>query len=80
MRSTCVRHGKPLRDVQTPAALLDRDKFERDCARMREHVHALGSHLRPHMRTLKSVEAAHVALDSTHGGIAVATLYRTTCV
>jgi D-serine deaminase-like pyridoxal phosphate-dependent protein len=34
----------------------------------------LGVRLRPHMKTLKSIDAARYALDSTHGGIAVATL------
>ena len=66
--------GHALGDIQTPAALLDREKLTRNCARMREHVHALGSRLRPHMKTLKSVDAAKIALDPLHGGIAVSTL------
>ena len=35
---------------------------------------ALGVGLRPHMKTLKSIEAARLAIDPEHGGIAVSTL------
>jgi D-serine deaminase-like pyridoxal phosphate-dependent protein len=63
-----------LGDVQTPAAIINRDAFERNCARMLDHVHSLQSRLRPHMKTLKSAEAAAFALDPRHGGIAVSTL------
>ena len=35
---------------------------------------ALGVGLRPHMKTLKSIEAARLAVDPQHGGIAVSTL------
>jgi D-serine deaminase-like pyridoxal phosphate-dependent protein len=66
--------GSAIRSIQTPAALLEHDKFHANCARMLRHVHALGSRLRPHMKTLKSIEAARVAIDPLHGGIAVATL------
>lgn len=34
----------------------------------------LGVKLRPHLKTLKSIDAARVAIDPTHGGIAVSTL------
>jgi D-serine deaminase-like pyridoxal phosphate-dependent protein len=63
-----------LDDILTPAALIDREKLDRNCSRMRDGVHRLGSRLRPHMKTLKSVEAARLALDPAHGGIAVSTL------
>ncbi len=35
---------------------------------------SLGVGLRPHMKTLKAIEAARVAVDPAHGGIAVSTL------
>ena len=60
--------------IPTPAALIDVDKLRGNCDQMREHVYALGSRLRPHMKTLKSIEAARLAIDPRHGGIAVATL------
>lgn len=63
-----------LADVATPALALDLPRFERNCARMLERCRALGVHLRPHMKTLKAIEAARVAIDPGHGGIAVSTL------
>jgi D-serine deaminase-like pyridoxal phosphate-dependent protein len=35
---------------------------------------AVGVGLRPHLKTLKSIDAARFAIDPTHGGIAVSTL------
>lgn len=61
-------------DLATPAALLDRARLRANCSRMLQHVRALGTTLRPHMKTLKSIEAARLAIDPAHGGITVATL------
>lgn len=61
-------------DVETPALLLDRPRFKRNCAAMIQRVHARGSRLRPHLKTLKSIDAAQCAIDPRHGGIAVSTL------
>lgn len=63
-----------LADAATPALILDRGKFERNCARMKAKCGSLGVGLRPHMKTLKAIEAARVAIDPAHGGIAVSTL------
>ena len=63
-----------LTDVTTPALTLDLDKFERNCARMINRCRRLGVELRPHMKTLKAIEAARSAIDPLHGGIAVSTL------
>jgi D-serine deaminase-like pyridoxal phosphate-dependent protein len=63
-----------LADIPTPALALDLTKFERNCARMIEKCRSVGVALRPHMKTLKSIEAARVAIDPAHGGIAVSTL------
>ena len=48
-----------LRDLPTPALLLDRERFEHNLARMREHLAGLGVPLRPHLKTAKSIEVAH---------------------
>jgi D-serine deaminase-like pyridoxal phosphate-dependent protein len=37
-----------LRDLSTPALLLNRERFEHNLARMREHLAGLGVPLRPH--------------------------------
>jgi D-serine deaminase-like pyridoxal phosphate-dependent protein len=58
----------------TPALVLDRGKLKSNCDRMKNRCRALGVRLRPHMKTLKSIDAARYALDTAHGGIAVATL------
>ncbi len=69
-----VESPRRLSDVETPAAVLDDTRLRTNCARMLEHCRALGVSLRPHLKTLKSVEAARIAVDASHGGIAVATL------
>ena len=63
-----------LRDLQTPALLLEQDKLERNCRRMRERVAALGSRLRPHVKTGKCVEVAQAALGAETGPITVSTV------
>lgn len=63
-----------LSDLSTPALVLDRRRLAANCARMKARLGALGARLRPHMKTLKSVEAARLAVDPGHGGVAAATL------
>lgn len=63
-----------LSEVPTPAFVLDRTRLRANCRQMVARCRALGVRLRPHMKTLKTVEAARCALDSEHGGIAVASL------
>ena len=63
-----------LAELPTPALLVDRAKLEANCERMRTKCRALGVGLRPHMKTMKSIEAARLAIDPNHGGIAVSTL------
>lgn len=66
--------GVDLATLPTPALLLEQGRFVANCERMRAHARALGVGLRPHMKTLKAYEAARVAIDPAHGGIAVSTL------
>ncbi|MFC7498841.1 alanine racemase [Enterovirga sp. GCM10030262] len=63
-----------LSDLFTPALILDRGRLEANCEAMRERCRRLGVGLRPHMKTLKSIDAARIAIDPEHGGIAVSTL------
>lgn len=69
-------HDKPLTlgEAETPAIVLDRGKLRVNCERVKSRCRELGVRLRPHMKTLKSIDAAHMAVDPLHGGIAVATL------
>lgn len=66
--------SRTLEAEATPALVLDRNKLERNCQRMIQRCRELGVKLRPHMKTLKSIDAARLAIDPTHGAIAVATL------
>jgi D-serine deaminase-like pyridoxal phosphate-dependent protein len=63
-----------LNQLETPALLLDLDRLERNCARMRERVSALGVALRPHLKTAKSLEVARVAAGAPVKGSTVSTL------
>jgi D-serine deaminase-like pyridoxal phosphate-dependent protein len=54
--------------------VLDRGRLGRNCARMLAKCRSLGVGLRPHLKTLKSIDAARLAIDPAHGGIAVSTL------
>ena len=74
--SVSLKHAKPLtlREARTPAIVLERQKLEANCEHVKGRCRALGVRLRPHMKTLKSIDAARMAIDPSHGGIAVATL------
>ena len=63
-----------LSEAPTPAAVLDRGRLKANCDRMIARARALGTRLRPHMKTLKSAEAAKLAVDPLHGGVAASTL------
>lgn len=60
--------------IDTPALVMDRARFIANCQAMIVTCGNRGTRLRPHMKTLKSIDAARHAIDPEHGGIAVATL------
>lgn len=60
--------------LETPVLLLERHKLERNIERMHAHVHALGTVLRPHVKTAKSIDVVRRALRGEPGGITVSTL------
>ncbi len=62
----------PFAGLETPRLLLDRDRLERNAARMRERCANLGVALRPHVKTAKSREVALVA--GARGPITASTL------
>jgi D-serine deaminase-like pyridoxal phosphate-dependent protein len=63
-----------LTTVLTPALILDRGKLEKNCQAMLARCKQHGVRLRPHMKTLKSIDAARIAMDPVHPAVAVATL------
>jgi D-serine deaminase-like pyridoxal phosphate-dependent protein len=63
-----------LRALDTPALVLDREKVERNCERLRARLAAFGVALRPHVKTAKAVEVARIACGGGTGPITVSTL------
>lgn len=63
-----------IEDLPTPCLLLDKRVLERNLARMSARIHALGVHLRPHLKTAKSAVIARIATNGEAGGITVSTL------
>ena len=61
-------------ELETPALLLDHAKLERNVARMRARVRALGVSFRPHLKTSKCVEVARLLFDGGTGPVTVSTL------
>lgn len=64
----------PLELLETPALLLDAPRMERNIARMRERLAALGVAFRPHVKTNKSVEVVRRMVGADQGPITVSTL------
>jgi D-serine deaminase-like pyridoxal phosphate-dependent protein len=60
--------------LSTPAALVDVERVERNCARMSEKVARLGARLRPHVKTHKCAEIARLSVRGHFGGLTVSTL------
>ena len=60
--------------AETPALLLNRDRMERNIARMRAHLSTLGVRMRPHVKTNKCLEVARRLSDDGCGPITVSTL------
>lgn len=63
-----------LKDIGTPCLLLDRDRMDRNVARLRERLDRLGVALRPHLKTAKSADVAHRVMSSRSGPATVSTL------
>ncbi len=64
----------PFAGLETPRLLLDRDRLERNAARMRQRCVSLGVTLRPHLKTAKSVDVARLAGGGAPGPVTVSTL------
>jgi D-serine deaminase-like pyridoxal phosphate-dependent protein len=66
-----------LTDLPTPCLVLDRPILERNIRTMADSLSRLDVPLRPHMKTAKSIEVAHLAIAGQPGGITVSTLAET---
>ncbi len=63
-----------LKELGTPAALVDLDTLERNCVRMNERARRLGVTLRPHVKTHKCVEIARIQTRGHSGALTVSTM------
>lgn len=63
-----------LKDIETPALVVDRSRLVRNIDRMRDRLAGLGVPLRPHVKTAKSVDVVRLAVEGQPGGITVSTL------
>ena len=66
--------GETVGVLATPALLLDKERLDRNLARLSSRMAARGVVLRPHMKTAKSIEVARRAHLSGPGPITVSTL------
>ncbi|MBA4089473.1 MAG: alanine racemase [Sphingobium sp.] len=66
--------SQTLKRVGTPCLILDRDRMDRNVARLRGRLDRLGVQLRPHLKTAKSVDAARRVMTSPAGPATVSTL------
>jgi D-serine deaminase-like pyridoxal phosphate-dependent protein len=63
-----------LRDLDTPAALIDLVRMHHNIACMQDRMHALGVAFRPHVKTSKCLPVVQAQLDAGARGITVSTL------
>ncbi|NUU04649.1 DSD1 family PLP-dependent enzyme [Herbaspirillum robiniae] len=63
-----------LQQLDTPAAVIDTARMERNIARMQQRMNALGVRFRPHVKTAKCIEVARAQLAAGATGITVSTL------
>jgi D-serine deaminase-like pyridoxal phosphate-dependent protein len=61
-------------EAATPSFLVDRQRVERNCARMLEKAKESKVRLRPHVKTHKTIEGARLQLGAEKGPITVSTL------
>ena len=63
-----------LSTVDTPAAVIDLARMQRNIARMQTHLDSLGVRFRPHVKTSKCMEVTRAQIDAGACGITVSTL------
>lgn len=74
MVASASRRQVTLQSIETPCLILDEDRMSANIARLKSHLADLGTTLRPHLKTAKSVEAARKVMMSNEGPATVSTL------
>ncbi len=63
-----------LEHIDTPAALIDIPRMQKNIARMQGHMNALGVAFRPHVKTTKCIDVVRAQIAAGARGITVSTL------
>ncbi|MFM9923778.1 DSD1 family PLP-dependent enzyme [Variovorax sp. H27-G14] len=63
-----------LQTLDTPAALIERTRMQRNIERMQQRMNTLGVRFRPHVKTTKCIDVAKAQRDAGARGITVSTL------
>ncbi|MEE3649754.1 MULTISPECIES: DSD1 family PLP-dependent enzyme [unclassified Brenneria] len=63
-----------LQNINTPFLLIDEYKYQRNIDRLYERIEKLGSQVRPHLKTLRSLEASRYLLKNPDSPATVSTL------
>jgi D-serine deaminase-like pyridoxal phosphate-dependent protein len=74
LSTTVAASRLSLRDVRTPCLVCYRTILEQNAATMRARAEALGCSLRPHIKTVKTIEGAEIATAGTKRGLVCSTL------
>lgn len=71
---TATTPSHPLAALDTPAAVIDLARMQRNIERMQQRMNALGVRFRPHVKTSKCAPVARAQLKAGAEGITVSTL------
>jgi D-serine deaminase-like pyridoxal phosphate-dependent protein len=71
---SAMHDAATLQTVETPCLVLDITRMERNVARLKSHLAELGTTLRPHLKTAKSVDVARRVMTGDAGPATVSTL------
>jgi D-serine deaminase-like pyridoxal phosphate-dependent protein len=63
-----------LENITTPGLLIDSDRMENNISRLKLHLKKLGVKLRPHLKTVKSIDIARLLMETFEGPVTVSTL------
>lgn len=69
-----TNHSKALTSVDTPAAIIDTQRMQRNIQHMQARMDALGVHFRPHVKTTKCSPVVKAQISAGARGITVSTL------
>ena len=71
---TATTQTNPLAALDTPAAVIDLARMQRNIERMQQRMNALGVRFRPHVKTSKCTPVARAQARAGAEGITVSTL------